>query len=222
MEIKYIETFGWKNAIKGMRYSFDSESKSDTLDFYYDDGSGIKPYPLIGPKDLELMLKLIKAGSPHRKFLRAIHVQMSITATMTFWKQFDTYKVATTTLSRSTMHTLMSQPLSIEVNFDSYNNSAVLKDIVDYLNELIFNFNEEKNKPDRNSEAMEKLFFEAVDILPMSFLQERIIDMNYETILNIIYQRESHKLKHEWRVLCEKLLESLPYLKEFYEKIKEK
>lgn len=222
MEIKNIQTFGWDNAIKGMRYSFNSEKRSDSIFQALHDENGISIIPYLGNEDFKLMKRLVKAGGEHRKFLRAIHVQMSINATMTFWKQFDTYKIATTTLSRSTMHTLMKEPLSIEVNFDSFNNSEVLKDIVNYINELIYNYNEEAEKPSNNPDEMERLFFETIDILPMSYLQERMVDLNYENILNIIKQRKGHKLKHEWKKLCEELLETLPYLKDFYDALKEK
>jgi hypothetical protein len=215
MKISKIQTFGWQNAIRGMRYSFDSEDKADSLYFYKDDGDGLVMNPMLGINDLDLMLKLIKGGSSHRKVLRAIHIQMSVIGTMTWWKHFDTYKVATTALSRSTMHTMMRKKLTIN-DFGSYNQSQALIDVVDYINSLIDKFNQIKNIPNSSKEELEQLFFEVLDILPMSYMQERMVDLNYETLLNILYQRSNHKLKHEWSQFCKICLLEIPYLEDFY------
>lgn len=215
MEIKRIQTFGWENAIRGMRYSFDSEEKSDSLYFYKDEGEGLTCCPILGANDLDLILKLIKGGASHRKFLRAIHIQMSVKGTMTWWKHFDTYKVATTALSRSTMHMMMKKKLTLN-DFGAYNQSKALEDIIQYINNLIDLFNQTKNTPNYSKNELEKIFFEVLDILPMSYLQERMIDLNYESLLNIIHQRSNHKLKHEWSDFCTQCLKNIIYLEDFY------
>lgn len=51
-----------------------------------------------------------------------------------------------------------------------------------------------------------------IEILPQSYNQRRTITMNYENIMNIINQREHHKLD-EW-VEFVKILKELPYVKE--------
>jgi hypothetical protein len=211
MFIERVKTFGWENAIRGMRYSFNSENASDSV---YDGKDGI----FIGDKDKTLMLNLISAGSAHRKFLRAIHIQMSVNMSMKWWKQFDTYKIGTTALSRSTMHTLMKEPLSRD-NFEPFEHNKIIDDIVDLLNQLIAEYNILKLTPNVNKGEMERIMNAVFDILPMSFLQERIIDMNYEVALNILHQRQTHKLK-EWHFFCNTLLSKVPYLKEFYESTK--
>ena len=69
---------------------------------------------IIGENDLELMQKLIKAGSEHRKFMRQIFVSVDITAPLYWWKEADTYKVGTVANSTSTMHKLASTPITMD------------------------------------------------------------------------------------------------------------
>ena len=84
--------------------------------------------------------------------------------------------------------------------------------IKDIWNDLILDLNALRNW---YLETNDKRYWkELIRILPESFLQTRTITMNYENILNILHQRENHKLT-EWHFICDKLME-LPYLKEFY------
>lgn len=216
MKITHLHTMGWENAIRGMRYSFDSEHKTDSKYAVREDENGTQLIPYLGKEDLVLMQKLIKGGSSHRKFLRAIHIQMSVTASMTWWKHFDTYKVSTTALSRSTMHTIMKKGLTVEDDFTPFNDSEAINVTIDYINTIINKYNEIRVHPERDPIEMEKCFLEVIDILPMCYNQERMVDCNYETIFNIIDQRMNHKLKHEWKVFCEMLLDTLPYAKYLY------
>lgn len=50
-------------------------------------GKHVIQVALLGPKDLELAQKLIKAGSEHRKFLRQIIVSFDLTAPL-YWQTF--------------------------------------------------------------------------------------------------------------------------------------
>jgi hypothetical protein len=50
-------------------------------------------------------------------------------------------------------------------------------------------------------------------------MQKRTLDLNYETILSLIHDRENHKLD-EFRYLCKELKRQLPYLEEFIEAAK--
>ena len=68
---------------------------------------------MIGENDLDLMRRLYKAGSEHRKYLRQIFVSMDITAPLYWFKEFDTYKVGTVANSTSTMHKLASTPITL-------------------------------------------------------------------------------------------------------------
>lgn len=99
IEITKLKTYGWKEAIRGMRNSYNSWDKSDSKFDMLEDGLIV-----IGPNDLALMKKLCMAGTDHCKFRRMITVSMDINAPLYLWKEFDTYKVGTVTNSCSTMH----------------------------------------------------------------------------------------------------------------------
>ena len=101
--------------IRGMRNPMNSWDKSDSVFGMYPaipyaqynkvieiDQNGDATY--IGDKDLDLMKRLIKSGTDHRKFMRMIPVYVDITAPLYWWKEFDTYKVGTVANSCSTMH----------------------------------------------------------------------------------------------------------------------
>ena len=74
---------------------------------------GCVEYAFIGPKDMDLAHRMIKAGSSDRKFLRQIFVSVDITAPIYWLKEFDTYKVGTVANSTSTMHKLSSTPIEL-------------------------------------------------------------------------------------------------------------
>ena len=51
-----------------------------------------------------------------------------------------------------------------------------------------------------------------IQLLPTSYNQRRTITMNYENVVNIIHQRENHKLD-EWREFVDEL-KTLPFIQE--------
>ena len=130
IKVENIEVFNFEGAIRGMRNPLNSWDKSDSHICYGHDftdcstTSGCCPrkddndfdYDIfcIGKADLELMKKLYKAGSEHRKYLRQIFVSMDITAPLYWWKEADTYKVGTTANSCSTMHTIHKRDLTLD------------------------------------------------------------------------------------------------------------
>lgn len=128
IRIEKEEIYGFEAAIRGMRNSFNSWDKSDSL--FFDQWSGeahdicwnSSPYDSdrvsddysIGMKDIELMRRLACAGSSHAKFRRMIMVSIDITAPLYFWKEFDTYKVGTVANSCSTMHKIADKEFELE------------------------------------------------------------------------------------------------------------
>lgn len=107
LKIENAEVFGWEHAIRGMRNPMNSWEKSDSCivdcdgecsscDAYELGSDEYCTLPLgenivIGPNDRELMVKLAKAGTDHRKFMRMITVYLDITAPLYWWKELDTY-----------------------------------------------------------------------------------------------------------------------------------
>ena len=212
--------FGWHSAIMGMRNPMNSWAKSDSA--FFSDFSC-----KIGQNDLDLMEKLIKAGTEHRKFLRMIHVQMDIEAPLYWWKEFDTYKVGTVANSCSTMHKIHEKEFTIDdfshehlIVSDNVNHIdmvAWLQAQIDVLNEWRRTFLDVENS-DVSSESAKRYWWQMIQLLPSSYNQLRTVDLNYEVLLNQYFQRKDHKLD-EWRIYCEQI-KCFPYLNDFIEVLK--
>ncbi len=97
IKIERTSVMNLENAIRGARNPMNSWARSDS--FYDAEGNYV-----LGPNDLDLARRLRRAGSDHRKYLRQVFVSVDITAPMYWWKEYDTYKVATVANSTSTMH----------------------------------------------------------------------------------------------------------------------
>ena len=78
IEFENVEVFGWESSIRGLRSPMNSWDKSDS---YIND---LTDEFVIGSNDLDLMKKLIAAGSDHSKFMRMINVTLDITAPL-YW-----------------------------------------------------------------------------------------------------------------------------------------
>ena len=166
----------------------------------------------IGPKDMELAQRLIKAGPEHRKFMRQIFVSVDITAPLYWWKEMDTYKVSTVSNSTSTMHKLASTPITLDCfETDDFNKEIMLyqRDNQEYPMEAVFiEFLEVLRR--KYLETNDKRYWkELVRWLPESWLQTRTWTANYETILSIVHQRRGHKLS-EWKQFIDAMWK-LPY-----------
>ena len=176
-------------------------------------------YVLIGPNDMNLAKKLIKAGTEHRKFLRQIMVSVDITAPLYIWKEFDTYKINVTSNSTSTMHKLATTPITLEC-FE-IGDLAEMDMIIPIVGSEI-TLEQAKNAIIDICEGLRQKYLETKDKrywkelirwLPESWLQTRTITMNYENLRNIYHQRNGHKLS-EWHEICH-WIELLPYAKDF-------
>ena len=229
IKIEDVEVIGMRKAIKGMRNAMNSWDKSDskecglsciTSDVSLDDitcnemcgGHLLRGYTQIGKEDMKLCKRLIKAGSPDRKFMRMIHVQADVTAPIYWWKEYDTYKVGTTSNSCSTMHTIHKKELTLEDfslnHLTSADGTTEMLHIIGFINDQIKSYN-------RENEAMFKknYWWNIIQTLPSSFNQMRTIDLDYEPLFSIYHQRKNHTLD-EWKEFC-KWIENLPYMKEF-------
>lgn len=115
-----IDVWGFEHAVRGMRNPMNSWAQGDSCF-----NCGIQ----IGPKDLDLMKRLCKAGSEHRKFMRQIFVSMDLTLPLYTWKEFDTYKINTTSNSCSTMHKIHVSDIVIG---DDISNEHLIGDVVTF------------------------------------------------------------------------------------------
>ena len=188
-----IEVSGFKAAIRGMRNPLNSWDKIDS-DFKTD---------TLGENDYKLAMKLAKAGTDHRKFMRMINVTVDITAPLYWWKEADTYKVGTVCNSTSTMHKIHAKKFTLD-DFSTEHLMGFswdrLYDLIEHLNWCREKFIETKNKD---------YWWQMIQLLPSSYNQKRTIQLNYEVLANIYKSRNNHKLD-EWRDFCI-WIKSLPY-----------
>lgn len=157
----------------------------------------------IGTNDANLMQRLSKAGTDHRKFMRMMPVYVRITAPLYWWKEFDTYKVGTVANSCSTMHKIVEKEFTLEdfsTEHLAFQTRQVLEITIDDLNDSRSIYLKTKNKGD---------WWQMIQLLPSSYNQTRNVMMNYEVLTNIYKSRKDHKLD-EWREFC-KWIEELPY-----------
>ena len=200
IDFNRVYVMNLENAIRGARNPMNSWARSDS---YYDENGQY----ILGENDLSLAKRLRNAGtSDHRKYLRQVMLSVDITAPMYWWKEYDTYKVATVANSTSTMHKIHSKPFEIEDFSHDHlteNGLKVLKGLVYEMEKIRLEYVETKDKA---------LWYDLIQLLPSSYNQMRTCTLNYETLINIYKSRKHHKLE-EWRSFCE-WIETLPYAKE--------
>jgi len=229
MKFENIRVMNFENALRGMRNPKESWNLSDSYfglesvdniskrtngqdyQIIYQDGE-IAEFASIGPNDMKLAQNLIKAGSEHRKFMRQIFVSVDIIAPIYWWKEFSTYKVGTVANSTSTMHKLMSKPISIDCfEIDDFTNvtypeefqrdelkypvdpdviQMVLIPYLEHLRQRWLELQELIHLPSGDVDYINSLedqakiiWKELVRWLPEAWLQKRTITMNYENLL---------------------------------------
>ena len=167
---------------------------------------------VFGSNDVNLMMRLVKAGTDHRKFMRMMPVYVRITAPLYWWKEFDTYKVGTVANSCSTMHKIQAKEFTLAdfsmehltddfalSNADSPVNT--MDHIVHCLNFCRSLYLETKDK---------KYWWQMIQLLPSSYNQTRNVMLNYEVLANMYHSRKQHKLD-EWQQFCKWVEEKVPY-----------
>ena len=227
----------WEALIMGARNPMNSWDRYDSGVQRYDVGCQGAVYEeafVLGPNDRQLLTKLAKAGTDHRKYMRMITVYVDITAPLYWWKEFDTYKVGTVANSCSTMHKIHEKEFMIEdfscehlvddrdecwaedimCGGDAISTPLdILRDTMFALNRYREKYLETKSKPmkeeAKRQPLMKKYWWQMIQLLPSSYNQRRTVMLNYEVLANMYRSRKSHKLD-EWVEFC-KWIESLPY-----------
>lgn len=196
LTLKNTSVMNFENAIRGARNPMNSWGRMDS--HTEPDGSFV-----FGPNDLDLAMRLAKAGSDHRKYLRMVFVSVDVTAPLYWWKEYDTYKVATVANSTSTMHKIHSKPFSMDdfsCDHMTDGTKKFMETVVVELENIRLRFKETKSKDD---------WYDMIQLLPSSYNQMRTCTFNYETLINIYRARKNHKLA-EWHTFCD-WIETLPY-----------
>jgi len=149
------------------------------------------PYEKGRPKETTLKALANASQRSHGKFLRQMMISFVAEAPTYWWIEFDTYKVGTTRMSTSTMHTLMKGVFPD--NFEP----TLRGDIVRSINELI-------SKGD---------LLAVKAALPASFIYTSFVTMNYEVLRNIYKDRFTHKLP-QWKEFIYSF-KDIPYYEDF-------
>lgn len=210
MEFINIEVSHIQHALRGMRNAMSGWDKSDTIDVV--DEVLHKHDTMVGASDRDLARRLIKAGAPHRKFMRQISVIVDICKMPAYlMHEFATYKVGTTADSSSTMHKITSRDLTPD-DFETPETALEklqLEQIVKSLN--IAREYYLRDKDAGYKETAERHFRSMKRMLPHSYLYERITwTCSYENLIEIWRWRRNHRLP-AWHEFCEKFIAKLPY-----------
>ncbi len=196
IKIEKTAVMNLENAIRGARNPLNSWDRMDSE--YGEDGSYI-----LGENDLSLAVRLAKAGSDHRKYLRMIFVSVDVTAPLYWWKEYDTYKVGTVANSCSTMHKIHAKAFSRD-DFSCDRMSVFALTCLDGTIAAL------EDRRLRYLETKDTAYWhDMIQLLPSSYNQMRTCTLNYENLINIYYARRNHKLP-EWHEYC-KWIQSLPY-----------
>lgn len=197
MKIENLHTYGWVDALRGMRNPLNSWEKADSK-FEFDPMTGSLLKAEFGPNDKSLMERLVKGGQPHRKFLRQIFVTMDITAPTYWWAEMDTYKVSTTRDSCSIQHKGASRDFEVsDFSFDTLcvpdtggnEDAKTVMDIVNKYRRLYV-------------ETKDYAYFRLMrQFLPSAYNYKATWSGNLEVLLNIYEWRHDHRLS-EWHEFC--------------------
>lgn len=215
LEIENTKIYGWESAIRGMRNPMNSWKMSDSsVNVLMDEFE-------IGPNDKDLMIRLVKAGTDHSKFMRMITVTTDLIAPLYWWKEYDTYKIGTVRNSCSTMHKIQAKELGREDFSCEHLTEPSLK-VLDATIEIFNDYREWYLKYDSLDDNVKShltgihskkdIWWQMIQLLPSSYNQRATIQINYAVLRSMYHARKNHKLD-EWHTFCG-WIESLPLAKE--------
>lgn len=214
IKVEHIEVFNFEGAVRGLRNPMNSWDKSDSKwEIFTPEYPNLSEAKyVIGKNDLDLMRRLYKGGTEHRKYSRQIYVGMDITTNHIVWAEFDTYKVGVTRNSCSKMHKIHVKGF-VPDDFSHEGISEVggfaeehFQKTLEVLEKLRILFNETHEK---------KYWRAMLELLPMGYNLRATVTMSYENVFNIIRQRSNHKM-FEW-IEFTNILKTLPYVKDIME-----
>ena len=197
MTIETLDVAGIPQAMHAMRNPLDSWDRSDSeWDELY----------IIGEKDMELSLKLQKAGPEHAKHLRFVQVWADIDAPRYWWTEMDTYRAGVEKLSCSTMHTITKYGFNID-DFEHEDSKIGLQMAMGSA--FTMNTLRDSYLKEEDPEVKKEDWRLIIQNLPQSYLQKRTMMFSYAALRNIVRQRKGHKLK-EWAQFI-RWVHTLPY-----------
>lgn len=192
MEIEIMDVYGLPEALWGMGLShgvthFYSPSKPLNQE-------DVKP---IADRLKTVARRLAPQDGGHNKFLECIVVWLAVRAPRYWWQEFDTYRVGVTRVSASTMHTLTRRHVTPDDFETGGGDMPITQDDLESINRAI---------DDKDLRLAKRL-------LPESFLQDRLVCLNYKALRNIVHQRHNHRLI-EWSLFVD-TMRKLPWADEY-------
>ncbi len=211
--LEHVATGNWAGALRGMRNPLESWDKSDSnfsakILSDSDYRQSVIEDPVIGPNDMDLAMRLTRAGSDHRKFLRQIFISFDLSCAWGIWKEYATYKVGTVENSTSQMHKLGGRSLTKE-DFAVENWDAGHENMLCMINRRVELYQDMKGIGADDGEIKEA-WRNMLSVIPASFIYKRTCSLNYEVLRNMYGARKNHKQK-EWRIFLSELLKEIPY-----------
>ena len=140
-----------------------------------------------------------KDGSGHKNFLKGIRVSFDLKYTQYITKQLQRYGFFDYISSSSLMHKIT------KMDFDKCCNKYVTQQSIKQMKELIEVYNQ--------NPSYENYMF-IISNCPMGTELFVRVSTNYMQLKTIYTQRKSHKLKEDYKALCD-WISTLPYSKEF-------
>ena len=187
-------------------------------------------------KHIDRCKKLVKASLNtdvhcHDNFLTGIRVSFDIKYPQYLSPEMQRYHFYDIVTSMSKMHRILK--LDIKKSCNKYvnqtaidnviklveNYNAILNDPIEHLaayysDEAFTGLNGETYKINSKEDALYVAWMQVVANCPLGLELWMRVSTNYKQLQTIYYQRRHHKLKEDWGAVI-KMIEQLPYFKEF-------
>ena len=187
-------------------------------------------------RHIERCKKLVKASKNsdihcHDNFLTGIRVSFDIKYPQYLSPEMQRYHFFDIVTSMSKMHRLLK--LDIKSSCNKYVNQVAIDNVLGlvakyneilndpiehtalYYEDIVFKgLNEEEYKINNKEDALYVAWMQIVSNCPLGLELWMRVSTNYKQLQTIYYQRKHHKLKEDWGAII-KIIEELPYFKEF-------
>ena len=181
-------------------------------------------------------IKLVQASKNsdihcHDNFLTGIRVSFDIKYPQYLSPEMQRYHFYDIVTSMSKMHRLLK--LDIKSSCNKYVNQVAIDNVLGlvakyneilndpiehtalYYKDIVFKgLNGEEYKINNKEDALYVAWMQIVSNCPLGLELWMRVSTNYKQLQTIYYQRKHHKLKEDWGAII-KIIEELPYFKEF-------
>ena len=209
VEISNVSVYDLRESIMACRNAMRLEPiKKYKVDLFEDEEIA-QPIREDFQKSLDRAKKLCKApsNSGHANFLTGIRVSFDIKYPNYISPEMQRYHWFDIVTSSSKMHTLTKM-----ADDPTRYNKYVTQETLDQMKKLQDSYNMACETG--TAEDQYEAFMRLVSNCPQGIELFMRVSTNYMQLRTIYAQRKNHKLKEDWGAVC-KMIESLPYAKEF-------